>query len=132
MRHPPSAASLATAALSLLLPSLTGSALVAQEAGDVAGPFSEVIDVRVVNLEVVVTDADGRRVQGLGPEDFVLHVDRQQIPIEYFTEVRHGAAVSAADEPGLRAVPSLEPGVAVTTNYLVFMTNTSPSPATET
>ena len=114
-------------ALTLALPA--APALFAQD--EQPGVFGEVIDVRVVNIEVVVTDK-GTRVTGLGPDDFTLTVDGREVPIEYFTEVRHGAAVSAADEPGLRAVPSLEPGVAVTTNYLVFMTNTSPSPATET
>ena len=38
-------------------------------------PFGEVIDVRVVNVEVVVTDRDGNRVAGLQPGDFRLRVD---------------------------------------------------------
>ncbi|HEX9668651.1 MAG TPA: hypothetical protein VGC93_04125, partial [Thermoanaerobaculia bacterium] len=31
--------------------------------------FGELIEVRVVNVEVVVTDRDGNRVSGLGPGD---------------------------------------------------------------
>ena len=50
--------------------------------------FDEVIDVRVVNLEVVVTDRSGNRVTGLGPEDFELFVDRRAQDIQYFSEVR--------------------------------------------
>ncbi len=120
----------------LFLGSLFSSALATQEiAGDVAGLFGEVIDVRLVNLEVVVTGPDGRRVYGLRPDDFVLYVDRRPVPIGYFTEVRAGAAVASAEEtaneetaneetanePGISAVPSLEPGGAVSTNYLVFI-----------
>ena len=37
--------------------------------------FGELIEVRVVNVEVVVTDRDGNRVSGLGPADFRLTVD---------------------------------------------------------
>ncbi len=116
----------ALAASSLLIFSLTGAPLAARPAGDgVAGLFGEVIDVRVVNLEVVVEDPEGRRVYGLGPENFILRVDRQPIPLEYFTEVRDGAAVTVvgntAVEPRPSPVPSLGSGGAVPTNYLVFI-----------
>ncbi len=43
--------------------------------------FGEVIDVRVVNLEVVVTGKDGGRVQGLEPEDFLVLVDKREVAI---------------------------------------------------
>ena len=84
------------------------------------GAFGEVIDVRVVNLEVVVTE-DGRRITGLGPDDFVLKVDGKAVPIEYFTEVSGGTAVHSGDEGSGSAVPALAPGVPVSTNYLVFI-----------
>ncbi len=120
MRNEPSPA-LAVAAAALMLPfSLLLAPVAAQDAGGVAGLFGEVIDVRVVNLEVVVTDPEGRRVHGLGPEDFVIEVDRRPTPIEYFTEVRDGAA-AAESAPGLAAVPSLDAGAAVRTHYLVFI-----------
>jgi VWFA-related protein len=83
-------------------------------------PFGETIEVRVVNLEVVVTDRDGNRVQGLAPQDFRLRVDGQVVPIEYFTEVRGGTAVEgpAAGTPGM---PALAAGSPVATSYLVFV-----------
>ncbi len=122
MRTQPSRSLAAVAAaLSLLTFSLVTSPPASGAGGDPVGLWSEVIDVRVVNLEVVVTDREGRRVTGLGPRDFTLTVDRRQIPIEYFTEVRDGGAVSAGVESGPAAVPSLEPDAAVRTNYLVFV-----------
>ncbi len=100
---------------------LIGAASAAQPGDGVAGLFGEVIDVRVVNLEVVVTTPEGERVHGLEAEDFILRVDRRPIPIEYFTEVRDGTAVAAESESDLSAVPSLTPASEVSTNYLVFI-----------
>jgi len=82
--------------------------------------FGEVVDVRVVNLEIVVTE-DGERVTGLKPEDFVLTVDGNEVPIEYFTEVHGGAAVTRGDEGDVATLPALAPGTPVGTSYLVFV-----------
>lgn len=38
--------------------------------------FTDVLDVRLVNVEVVVTDRDGNRIQGLYASDFELLVDK--------------------------------------------------------
>ena len=84
------------------------------------GTFGEVIDVRVVNLEVVVSE-NGERVTGLGSEDFVLTVDGKEVAIEYFTEVHGGTAVLRGDEAAGSAVPALAPGIEVGTSYLVFI-----------
>lgn len=84
-------------------------------------PFGETVEVRVVNLEVVVTDRDGLPVTGLGIDDFRLSVDGTEQPIRYFTEVRGGAAVRAEPAAAAEAVPSLEPGEPVGTSYLVFV-----------
>lgn len=91
--------------------------------------FGEQIDVRVVNVEAVVTDRQGNRVTGLGPGDFRLRVDGKDVPIEYFTEVRGGQAIAAApgDTAGsgqsaaIQGLPALAPGSAVGTSYLVFI-----------
>ena len=91
-----------------------------------ASIFGEQIDVRVVNVEVVVTDRQGNRVTGLGPGDFRLRVDGKELPIEYFTEVRGGQAI-AADAAGsgqsaaVQGLPALAPGTDVGTSYLVFI-----------
>lgn len=88
---------------------------------DASSLFSEVIDVRVVNLEVVVTDKDGARIAGLSPEDFSVSVDGQTVDVEYFTEVREGAAVERDDVSDPPSVPTVSPGGAVGTSFLVFV-----------
>lgn len=86
--------------------------------------FGEQIEVRVVNVEVVVTDKDGNRVSGLTPADFRLRVDGKEVPVEYFSEVRGGQAVTPGAAPQGEAIPglpTLAPGTAVGTSYLVFI-----------
>jgi VWFA-related protein len=84
--------------------------------------FGETVEVRVVNLEVVVTDRDGLPVTGLAPEDFRLTVDGEEVPIRYFTEVRGGDAVEGVAQAGAVAgIPDLVPGSPVGTSYLVFV-----------
>ncbi len=81
--------------------------------------FGEIIDVRVINLEVVVTKGKDR-IMGLTSDDFQLLVDGKEVPIEYFTEVVGGHAVerSAGSES---TIPALAPGEAVGTRFLVFI-----------
>lgn len=104
-------------AIWLLTVTLLAASLVAQQ--EAPGNFGEVIDVRVVNLEVVVTDHEGVRVLGLLPEDFALTVDGQEVPVEFFTEVVGGTSIA----PGAAqaTVPALAPGRPVGTSYLVFV-----------
>ena len=82
--------------------------------------FSETIDVRVVNVEVVVTDRAGNRVHGLEVADFELLVDGEPTPIDYFTEVEDGFA-SDGGAGDIAAVPSLDPSAPVGTNFLIFI-----------
>ena len=94
---------------------------------DAPGPldvFGETIDVRVVNVEVVVTDRDGNRVIGLGPEDFTLVVDGDEVPVEFFSEVVGGRAVEpevAEGEEPPAGIPAAVPGESVGTSYLLFI-----------
>ena len=104
----------------MLVVAVTMAVTVPATAQDEANPFGEIIDVRVVNLEVVVTRG-GERVQGLSPEDFVLKVDGSEVPIEYFTEVQGGAAVASGSEAASATIPALAPGQPVSTSYLVFI-----------
>ncbi len=82
--------------------------------------FSEVVDVRVVNVEVVVTDTQGNRVHGLEASDFELLVDGEPTPIDYFTEIRDGFALDTG-EGDVAAVPSLDPRAPVATNFLIYI-----------
>jgi VWFA-related protein len=114
-------------ALILSLPFLSPvvSAGSAQEppAAEPSSIYGDVIDVRVVNVEVVVTDRQGNRVTDLAPGDFRLKVDGKEVPIEFFTEVRAGSAVAPAAESGTGGPAAVEPGGRVSTNYLVFIDN---------
>jgi VWFA-related protein len=83
--------------------------------------FGEVLDVRVVNVEVVVTDKDGERVRGLSTEDFRLKVDGEEVPIDYFSEIVGGEVVTREGGGRAKDVPTLSPGHPVGTSYLVFI-----------
>jgi VWFA-related protein len=88
------------------------------------GPlFGETIEVRVVNVEAVVTDKQGNRVPDLKPEDFRLKVDGKPVKIDYFNEVRGGQAIAPAPgaAPTVPGLPDLAPGSPVGTSYLVFI-----------
>jgi VWFA-related protein len=82
--------------------------------------FDETIDVRVVNVEAVVTDSAGRKVPGLKAADFRLLVDGREVPIEYFTEVSEGVAADREREPGALPSPA-GAGEAVPRSYLVYI-----------
>jgi len=77
--------------------------------------FTDVIDVRVVEVEVVVTDNKGDRVPGLGPEDFELRVDGEPTAVEYFSEVRESALVDgdegASEDTEAPSGDGVEPAV---------------------
>jgi VWFA-related protein len=86
--------------------------------------FGESIDVRVVNVEAVVTGRKGERVRGLKAADFRLLVDGREVPVDYFTEVANGEAVAPAAAAGGEAPAAaapVGPGEKVGTNYLVFV-----------
>ena len=80
--------------------------------------FGEEIDVRVVNVEVVVEDGDGNRVNGLNADDFRICVDGVDVGVDYFTEILENRAVER--EAG-EAPPAIGDGESVPTNYLLFI-----------
>ncbi|MEA2601304.1 MAG: hypothetical protein QOF89_2296 [Acidobacteriota bacterium] len=115
-------------AILLLAATVATPALAAQTAPPAQSSFGESIDVRVVNVEAVVTDRQGQRVRGLTTADFRLLVDGREVPIDYFTEIADGeVATPAPGAPGggspaaaASAAPA-GPGEKVGTNYLVFV-----------
>jgi VWFA-related protein len=89
---------------------------------DPSSMFGEVIDVRVVNVEAVVTDRAGNRVNDLRPGDFRLKVDGKEVPVAFFTEVRDGKSAAAGETAAAPAGPGgVGPGDAVGTSYLMFI-----------
>jgi VWFA-related protein len=84
--------------------------------------FGESIDVRVVNVEAVVSDRRGHRVQGLSAADFRLLVDGREVPVDYFTEVVEGEMATPTAKPaGPAPATSPAPGGKIGTSYLVFI-----------
>jgi VWFA-related protein len=105
---------------------LFGTALVLVAGSSIAQQtlpgFAEAIDVRVVNLEVVVTDKQGNRVFGLEPEQFRLEVDGEETRIDFFSEIRDGRATErAGDQGGPVSVGAIDDGEVLRTNYLIFV-----------
>ncbi|HZF11672.1 MAG TPA: VWA domain-containing protein [Thermoanaerobaculia bacterium] len=116
--------------LALLILAATTLPIAAQPAPAPAPPgtpiFGEEVEVRVVNVEVVVTDKQGNRVIGLTPKDFRLRVDGREVPVQYFSEVHEGQAVVPSTETAGTASspaepPSVTPGKTVGTSYLVVI-----------
>jgi VWFA-related protein len=52
--------------------------------------FTEKVEVRVMDLDVVVTDAHGRPVRDLRREDFTVRLAGKVVPIDYFARVDEG------------------------------------------
>lgn len=75
-------------------------------------PYIETLEVRVHSVDVVVTDAKGNPVAGLGPDDFQLLEDGVEKPITNFSGFSGGAAGSSpqkADASGLKpAAPPVD------------------------
>lgn len=89
--------------------------------GNSQGLFEEAVDVRVVNVEAVVTGRDGKPVRGLSPSDFRLLVDGREVPIEFFTEIAAGE-VAAAPGAGSPAAPApVAAGEKVGRSFLIFI-----------
>jgi VWFA-related protein len=53
--------------------------------------FTEQVEVRVMDLDVVVTDRDGRPVPDLKREDFTVRLAGKPVPIDYFARIDQGA-----------------------------------------
>ncbi|HEX4965228.1 MAG TPA: VWA domain-containing protein [Thermoanaerobaculia bacterium] len=89
---------------------LLASALPLAAQAPAAETFSGSIDVRVVNVEAVVTDHRGQRVTGLTAKDFRLLIDGHETPIESFAEVGGGQSRPAASAgPAPPAAGTAEP-----------------------
>jgi len=106
-----------TIACTLILGVLTWSVHPA-DAQTARRTYTDTLEVRVLNFEVVVSDRDGQRVPGMTKEDFTLYVDDQPVSVEYFTEVRDGAYVDTVDRYADEGVVAGRPSG---TSFLVFI-----------
>jgi VWFA-related protein len=74
-------------------------------------PFVDVVNVSVVNVDVYVTDKQGRSVTGLTRDDFQLLENGRPVEITNFYAVKEGTAVSLP-EPETAAPAPAAPGAA--------------------
>lgn len=65
--------------------------------------FSETIEVRIINVEAVVTDRKGQPVTGLTKDDFEVYQNGQKQEITNFAEVRMPQGVQTAQSGGTAA-----------------------------
>ncbi|MEM9594658.1 MAG: VWA domain-containing protein [Acidobacteriota bacterium] len=79
-----------TAACLALLWAWGSPAVVVEAAEDT---FSEAVNVELVNVEVWVTDAEGRHVPGLQASDFRILQDGDPVTLSHFTEARRDGVV---------------------------------------
>src|ERR1041385_8431230 len=86
--------------------------------------FSETIEVRVVNVDVIVTK-DGKPVTGLSKDDFQLLEDGKPQTITNFLEVRGDEAPAAG-----QAAPPASPADVRSRNVVVFLDMTTMAPFT--
>jgi VWFA-related protein len=69
--------------------------------------LGESIEIAIVNVDVVVTDADGRRVYGLTRDDFQIYENGKLQPLSHFAAYREPTAATAGSE-GTVSIESAE------------------------
>lgn len=123
-----------TGALVALTP-LLGACLAAGLTAQTADTFVDTVDVKVVEVDVVVTDRKGRPVSGLKPEDLELYVDGAPVEIANFYESsiygepsrRRGPKVANAVPPDDPPAASASEGAPVTIAIYLDELNTYPA-----
>src|SRR5437762_3775532 len=110
------------AIVSVVLAALTAVAA-AQDQGLPA--FREAVEVRVMDLDVVVTDSRGRPVPDLARQYFSVKVDGKPVAIDYFARVEEGAihAPDLASAPPERVLAEYRKGedAYVPRHFLIYV-----------
>ncbi|MBP9145637.1 MAG: VWA domain-containing protein [Thermoanaerobaculia bacterium] len=114
-------------AIAVLLAAGTLLPALGQEPEAQPEPFAERVEVEVVNVDVIVTDREKRRVLDLNEDDFELLVDGRPVPIEYFAAPRLPAAPAIAAESLalLPVAPSPLPEPIPPANLILYVDQTA-------
>jgi VWFA-related protein len=87
--------------------------------------FTETVEVRVMDLDVVVTDRGGRPVPDLRREDFTVRVGGKTVPIDYFARVDHGAIqapdLATASPEQILATPGEDAVAYLPRHFLIYV-----------
>lgn len=76
------------------------TSLAATQAQSQLDTLGETVEVRVVNVDVIATDAGGEALENLKREDFRLIVNGQEAPIEYFSAYQRLASTDRSGRSG--------------------------------
>lgn len=68
--------------------------------------MGEVIEVRVINVDVVVTDREGRPLRGLTREDFELYENGEKVDVSYFSRISEGRLDAEPPREEVRSPPT--------------------------
>ncbi len=108
-----------------LVLALSASFALAQRPRDPLPTFSETVEVRVLNLDVDVTDAKGAPVRDLARQDFTLKIGGKVVPIDYFARVDEGVfhAPDLAAAPPEQVMATYKRGeeAFVPRNFLIYI-----------
>ncbi len=77
--------------------------------------FGAVVDVNVVNIDVYVTDREGKRVTDLKREDFTVSEDGKPVKVTNFASVSPGRATAASAPAGASGAAAVAPATAAAT-----------------
>jgi len=88
--------------------------------------FSESVEVRVLNLDVDVTDAAGNPVTDLKKDDFSVKIGGKPVPIDYFALINEGTfhapdLATAPPERVLSTYQQAEESAYVPRNFLIYV-----------
>src|SRR6059058_5308998 len=100
----------------LVLLTLAATSLTAQQQPNQLPKLAESIDVKVINVDVVVTDKKGNPITGLTKDDFELYENGQPKVISNFYEVEGKKATSIAITPPGAEKPVAAPPEQVSEN----------------
>ena len=84
-------------------------------------PYVEKIEVRVTNVDVIVTDRSGKPIPGLTKDDFIVLEDGRPQPITNFYEMRAQQATIAGAAPAQSSEPEAMPRELRNRRFVFFL-----------
>jgi len=96
--------------------------------------FQESVEVRVMDLDVAVTDSKGNPVSDLGRQDFRVQVEGKPVPIDYFARVDagtiHAPDLASASPDRVLEIYRKGEEVFVPRHFLIYVDSGDVSPGT--
>ncbi|HUP43359.1 MAG TPA: VWA domain-containing protein [Thermoanaerobaculia bacterium] len=97
----------------LALPLLSGAGFARQDAAPAPEPFLDTVEVTVVNVDVYVTDREGKPVTGLTATDFEVYENGRRMTLTNFYAIEERRVAASGPGPAAGAGPEPEaPGLA--------------------